>query len=255
MDNNNNFKGQCVLITGSSRGVGRACALAFAQAGARVAVHYTQDAEAAQRTLADLAGSGHVLLQADLADPQAARALVQQAHDALGQLDVLVNNAGIFLPHALDQLPFEAWLAVWQRTLAVNLTAAAACAYTAAEYMRPKGRGKIINIGSRGGYRGEPGQPGYGASKAGLHAMSQSMAQALGAYGITVHAIAPGFIETAMVRPHLQGAAGDAVRAQSPLNRVASVEDVAHAVLFLAGPAATFTTGCVLDLNGASYLH
>ncbi len=121
--------------------------------------------------------------------------------------------------------------------------------------MRVKGSGKIINIGSRGGYRGEPGQPGYGASKAGLHAMSQSMAQALGACGITVHAIAPGFIETAMVRPHLQGAAGDAVRAQSPLNRVASVEDVAHAVLFLASPAAIFTTGCVLDLNGASYLH
>lgn len=252
---NTAFSGQCVLITGSSRGVGRACALAFAQAGARVAVHYTQDAEAANRTLAELAGDGHIQLQADLADPQAARALVQRAYDAFGRLDILVNNAGIFLPHALDQLPFDEWLAVWQRTLAVNLTAAAACAYTAAEYMRVKGSGKIINIGSRGGYRGEPGQPGYGASKAGLHAMSQSMAQALGACGITVHAIAPGFIETAMVRPHLQGAAGDAVRAQSPLNRVASVEDVAHAVLFLASPAATFTTGCVLDLNGASYLH
>ncbi|HMQ46770.1 MAG TPA: SDR family NAD(P)-dependent oxidoreductase [Saprospiraceae bacterium] len=252
---NTAFSGQRVLITGSSRGVGRACALAFAAAGAKVVIHYHQDENAAHRTLEEMPGNGHLCLQANLEDPHSAHLLVQEAHTSLGGLDILVNNAGIFLPHAMDQLPFDEWLTLWQRTLAVNLTAAATCAYTAAEYMRQQGHGKIINIGSRGGYRGEPGQPGYGASKAGLHAMSQSMAQALGSYGITVHAVAPGFIETAMARPHLQGAAGDAVRAQSPLNRVATVQDVAHAVLFLASPEAAFSTGCVLDLNGASYLH
>ena len=96
---------------------------------------------------------------------------------------------------------------------------------------------------------------GYGAAKAGLHAMSSSLAQEVGGDGVTVHAIAPGFIETAMARPHLQGPAGAAVRAQSPLNRVATVEEVARAILFLASPDAQFTTGGVLDLNGASYLH
>lgn len=252
---NTAFSEQRVLITGSSRGVGRACALAFAAAGAKVAIHYHQDADAARQTLDQMPGQGHIALQANLEDPHSARLLVQEAHHSLGGLDILINNAGIFLPHAMDQLPFEEWLSRWQRTLAVNLTAAAACAYTAAEYMRERGQGKIIHIGSRGAYRGEPGQPGYGASKAGLHAMSQSMAQALGPFGITVHAVAPGFIETAMARPHLQGAAGDAVRAQSPLNRVATVQDVAQAVLFLASPEAVFSTGCVLDLNGASYLH
>ena len=121
--------------------------------------------------------------------------------------------------------------------------------------MRGRGGGKIVNIGSRGAYRGEAGQVGYGAAKAGLHSLTQSLAREVGAYGITVHAIAPGFIETAMGRPHLQGAAGEAVRAQSPLNRVARTDEVAAAVRYLVSDGAEFTTGSVLDLNGASYLH
>ncbi|MEL6143613.1 MAG: SDR family oxidoreductase, partial [Bacteroidota bacterium] len=144
---------------------------------------------------------------------------------------------------------------LFQKTITVNLTAAAAAAHAAARHMAYSGRGAIINVGSRGAFRGEAGQPGYGASKAGLHALSQSLAQSLGPHGITVHAVAPGFIETAMARPHLQGAAGDAVRAQSPLERVAKVEEIAQAILYLASEEARFTTGCVLDLNGASYLR
>lgn len=249
------FQHQRVLITGSSRGIGAAAAHLFAAAGARVAVHYHSQADAARAVVEALPGTGHTLLQADMADAAQVRTLVQTAAEQLGGLDILVNNAGIFLPHPVDAMPFDAWLAVWQQTLQTNLTGAAVAAFTAAEFMRAQGFGKIINVGSRGAFRGEAGQPGYGASKAGLHALGQSLAQALGPYGITVHSVAPGFVETAMARPHLQGAAGDAVRQQSPLNRVATVEDVAHAICFLAGPQALHTTGCILDINGASYLR
>ena len=250
------FAGRTALVTGSSRGVGAATARALAAAGARVCVHYHRGEAAARAVLAELPGSGHALLQADLSQPASARLLVDSAVTKLGHLDLLVNNAGIFRPHPVDgSLPFDDWLATFQLTLRTNLEGPAAASFQAIQHMRPRGRGCIINIGSRGAFRGEAGQPGYGAAKAGLHALSQSLAQAVGAAGITVHAIAPGFIETAMARPHLQGAAGAAVRAQSPLNRVATVEEVAAAVCYLASPAARFTTGCILDLNGGSYLR
>ena len=249
------FQDKRVLITGSSRGIGRATAQLFAEAGAVVTVHYQQNKAAGEACLASLPGHGHQLRQADLAQPQEVRTLVQEAAASMGGLDILVNNAGVFLPHTVDSMPFEEWLTVWQQTLNTNLTGAAIAAYTAAETMRTQGSGKIINVGSRGAFRGEAAQPAYGASKAGLHAMGQSLAQALGGYGITVHTVAPGFVETAMARPHLQGAAGEAVKKQSPLNRVATVLDVANAILYLASPEAEFTTGCILDLNGASYLR
>ena len=255
MEINSKFVNQRVLVTGSSRGIGRATALLFAGAGAKVAVHYHQNEQAAKATLAELPGEGHAVFQADMADAAQVRALVQGASDTLGGLDVLVNNAGVFLPHPFESTPYEEWLETWLRTINTNLTGAAVAAYTAAEYMKQQGHGKIINVGSRGAFRGEAGQPGYGASKAGLHAMGQSLAQALGPHGITVHTVAPGFVETAMARPHLQGEAGEAVKRQSPLNRVATVQDVAQAIYFLASPEAEFTTGCILDINGASYLR
>lgn len=255
MQANDKYANQRVLVTGSSRGIGRATAQLFAQAGAKVIIHYHQNKEAALEALASLDGGGHGLLQADLAESQAVRELVQAAAGKLGGLDILVNNAGVFLPHPFESTPYEEWLETWQRTINTNLTGAAVAAFTAAEFMKQQGHGKIINVGSRGAFRGEAGQPGYGASKAGLHAMGQSLAQALGPHGITVHTVAPGFVETAMARPHLQGEAGEAVKRQSPLNRVATVQDVAQAIFFLASPQAEFTTGCILDVNGASYLR
>ncbi len=250
------FSRRTALVTGSSRGVGAATARLLAEAGARICVHYNSDAAAAKEVLRSLNGSGHALLQADLSDPTAARRLIDSAHLKLGKLDILVNNAGIFRPHPVDgSLPFDTWLATFRETLNTNLVGPAAAAFQAIQHMREQGGGCIVNIGSRGAYRGEPGQVGYGAAKAGLHSLSQSLAVAVGGDNITVHAIAPGFIETAMARPHLQGEAGAAVRAQSPLNRVATVEEVARAVLYVASPAGRFTTGSVLDLNGGSYLR
>lgn len=250
------FSDRTALVTGSSRGVGAATARQLALAGARVCIHYHSGETEASKVLASLSGRGHAMLKADLSDARQARQLVADAISFLGRLDILVNNAGIFRPHPVDgSLPFEKWMATFRETLDTNLVGPAATSFTAIQHMREHGGGTIINIGSRGGYRGEAGQVGYGAAKAGLHSLTQSLAREVGGDGITVHAIAPGFIETAMTRPHLQGAAGDEVRAQSPLNRVATVGEVAYAVLYLASAPARFTTGGILDLNGASYLH
>jgi len=250
------FTNKTVLVTGSSKGVGAATARIMAKAGARVCVHYMGDVAGAKEVLGSLPGAGHTMLQADLSDPKAAKRLVDSAAAKLGRLDVLINNAGIFRGHPVDgSMAFEQWLGVFRQTLDTNLVGPAAAAFAAIQIMRRQGGGAIVNVGSRGAFRGEAGQVGYGAAKAGLHALSQSLAQAVGRDNITVHAVAPGFIETAMARPHLQGAAGDAVKAQSPLNRVATTEEVARAILYLASPEARFTTGAVLDINGASYLR
>ncbi|MEM7572541.1 MAG: SDR family oxidoreductase [Bacteroidota bacterium] len=250
------YTNKSVLITGASKGVGQATARAFAKAGARVCIHYATDQEGAKTTLNSLEGAGHCILQADLREASAARRLVDSCLAKLGGLDILVNNAGQFKPHPVIGTNSEDWLATFQATINLNLTAVAVGSHAAANHWAATGKGGVIvNVGSRGAWRGEEGQVGYGASKAGLHALSRSLARELGAHRIRVHALAPGFIETAMARPHLQGAAGEAVRAQSPLNRVATVDEIARAILWLASPDAEWGTGGVMDFNGASYLH
>jgi NAD(P)-dependent dehydrogenase (short-subunit alcohol dehydrogenase family) len=136
-----------------------------------------------------------------------------------------------------------------------NLLGPANTCYLAARHMMEQGGGRIVNVGSRGAFRGEPRNTSYGASKAGLHALGQSLAQELAPHNIYVTAVAPGFVEGGMASDVLAGPGGDAIRAQSPLNRVAKPEEVAHAVLFLASPGAEWLTGAVVDLNGASYLR
>jgi 3-oxoacyl-[acyl-carrier protein] reductase len=249
------MSGRAILVTGAGRGIGRAIAEAFAGQGDRVAVHYGNSAGPAAAVLDGLAGSGHVALQADLADPAAVRQLVDQACAALGGLDVLVNNAGIFTPHPITEVSYEQWQAAWQATLAVNLTGAANVTWCAVQHMIGRGGGRIINVSSRGAFRGEPGQPAYGASKAGLNAFGQSLARALAPHGIAVATVAPGYVETDMAARHLTGPSGDRIRAQSPFGRVAQPSEIAAAVLYLASPEAEWASGAILDLNGASYLR
>jgi 3-oxoacyl-[acyl-carrier protein] reductase len=246
---------RAILVTGAGRGIGRAIAEAFAGQGDRVAVHYGNSVGPAAAVLAGLPGSGHVALQADLADPAAVRQLVDQACGALGGLDVLVNNAGIFTPHPITEVSYEQWQAAWQATLAVNLTGAANVTWCAVQHMIGRGGGRIINVSSRGAFRGEPGQPAYGASKAGLNAFGQSLAWALAPHGIAVATVAPGYVETDMAARHLAGPPGDQIRAQSPFGRVAQPSEIAAAVLYLASPEAEWASGAILDLNGASYLR
>jgi 3-oxoacyl-[acyl-carrier protein] reductase len=243
------------LVTGASRGIGRAIAQAFAAAGDRVAVHHRDSAALAAEVLAGLPGAGHAVVQADLADPEAVRRMVDGAHDALGGLDVLVNNAGVFTPHPITDVSYEQWQAAWQDTLGVNLIGAANVTWCAVHHMVGNGGGRIVNVSSRGAFRGEPGQPAYGASKAGLNAFGQSLARALAPQGIAVATVAPGFVDTDMAAGHLDGPRGDEIRAQSPFDRVATAAEIAAAVLYLASPEAEWASGAILDLNGASYLR
>ena len=250
------MSGRAVLITGASRGIGRAIAAEFAAAGDRVAVHHRDSAELAERLVTELPGTGHTVVQADLADPEAVRAMVDLAAAKLGGLDILVNNAGVFTAHPITEASYQDWQDQWRATLGVNLVGAANAAWCAVRHMTAAGRGgRIVNVGSRGAYRGEPTHPAYGAAKAGLHALGQSLAVALAPHGISVASVAPGYVLTDMTAEELATPAGDAIRAQSPFNRVATPEEIAAAVVYLASPEATWSSGAVLDLNGASYLR
>lgn len=249
------FSGQRVLVTGASRGIGAEVARQFAAAGARVAMHYAHDATAADAVCDSLSGSGHLTTQADLSEPAGPQTLIKNVLEGFAGLDILVNNAGIFRPREFAAHDLESWRRDWRDTLRLNLDAAAELCFLAARAMRHAGGGRIVNISSRGAFRGEPEAPAYGASKAGLNALSQSLAQALAPANIFVGVVAPGFVETDMTREILGSPRGEAIRAQSPTGRVATPADVAHAVLFLASPGAEFATGTIIDVNGASYLR
>ena len=218
-------------------------------------MHYGARREQAEEVAATLPGEGHVVVGADLADPEAVRRMVDAAAEGLGGLEVLVNNAGIWEPHPITETTYEEWQRGFGRTLDINLVGAANATWCAVQHMVRGGGGSIVNVSSRGAFRGEPGQPAYGASKAGLIAFGQSLARALGPHGIVVSAVAPGFTETDMAAEELASERGDARRAESPLGRVATPEEVASAVVYLASPEAEFTSGTVLDVNGASYLR
>ena len=249
------FQDMVVLVTGGSRGIGRAVAEQFAAGGATVAVQFRADRRAAGETLAALGGDGHLSLQADVADPGQARSLVGRVLDQLGRIDVLVNNAGIYQANPVLGTGYEDWQRIWRQTVETNLIGPANLIHAVAPHMVAAGGGRIVNVSSRGAFRGEPDHPAYGASKAGLNSLGQSMAKALGGHGIYVTTVAPGFVETDMAAPALEGPGGDAIRAQSPLRRAATAEEVARVVVFLATPGAESTTGAIVDVNGASYLR
>lgn len=243
-----------VLVTGASRGIGRAIAAAFASRGDRVAIHHRNSGVLATQLRDGLPGKGHVVVQADMTDPSAVEAMVSAAAEGLGGLDVLVNNAGGgFGPHPILETSYESWQRQWRHTVDTNLIGAANASWCAVRHMRPGGR--IVNVSSRGAFRGEPDVPAYGASKAGLNSLGQSLAVALAPHGIAVATVAPGFVETDLTNEHLKPPRGDEIRAQSPFNRVARAEEVAAAVVWLASPEAEWASGAILDLNGASYLR
>jgi 3-oxoacyl-[acyl-carrier protein] reductase len=246
---------RAVLVTGASRGIGAAVAREFAAAGDRVAVHYSASRGAAEEVAGSLAGDGHVVVGADLADPDAVRAMVGDAAHGVGGLDVLVNNAGVFMAHPITETTYEEWQRAWRDTLAVNLLGAANVTWCAVPHMIEAGGGRIVNVSSRGAFRGEPDQPAYGASKAALVAFGQSLARALGPHRIAVTTVAPGWTATDMAAETLAGPRGDEIRADSPLGRIAEPRDVARAVLYLASPGAQMASGTVLDINGASFLR
>ncbi len=243
------------LVTGASRGIGRAIAIELAASGFRVAVHYNTNLTAARETLAALTGSGHVLLKADLTDPYNVRVLAVEALADLGdRVDVLVHNAGIYEPTPLLSGTFADWQVAMQRQMQVNFWAGAELARALAPAMADAGWGRIIQISSRAGQRGEAGFAGYAASKAAQISLTKSLAMELGPVGIGCFAVAPGWIETEMAADAL-AERGDSIRAEIPLGRVATPQDVSALVGFLVTPAADYLSGQTIDVNGASYLR
>lgn len=246
------------LVTGASRGIGRSIAQKLAARGLRVAVHFQKNRDAAEAVCAALPGTGHAVFQADLLETGEAERLFRDVRTAFGRVDLLVNNAAIFEEHAISDgdTTFDWWTAAWERALAANLLSPAQLSFLAARDMRARGQGgRIVNISSRGAFRGEPRSPAYGASKAGLNALGQSLAKALAPERILVFTVAPGWVSTEMAAEHLAGARGAEIVRDIPLGRVAEAEEVARTVAWLALDAPESMTGCIVDLNGASYLR
>jgi len=249
-----NFAGKHVLVTGGSRGIGLEISKAFAKAGAKVIMVYRSNVSRAEESIQQLEGASHTHISCDVSDASQVAQLFDQIRGGYGSIDIVVNNAGIGFHHPIDESSYEQWQMGWGQILGTNLIGPANVSYQAAQMMIKQGSGRIINISSRGAYRGEPEQPAYGASKAGLNALTQSLSQRLAPYGIFVGALAPGFVETELAHDRLQGLPGDRIKSQSPMNRVAQPEEVAQATLLMAA-ANTWMTGGIWDINGASYLR
>ena len=232
-----------IFATGTSRGIGKAIFDRFAAEDVRIIGHRSTDAD--DRSVA-----------ADLTDPTAPRRIWEQALELLdGRIDVLVNNAGIFEAASIDA-PDIAWTEAWNRTMQINLTASAELCRLAVLHFRRHGGGRLVNIASRAAHRGDsPAHWHYAASKAGMVAMTKTIARGYAAENILAFAISPGFTMTGMADEYLASRGGEKLLADIPLGRVAEPQEIADAVKFLALDAPASMTGAVLDINGASYVR
>ncbi len=248
------LENKVALITGSSRGIGKAIATFYAEAGASLVLHYNKAEEKARNLMNSLPGE-HMIYCADKSDPEVLEEMVRAAIEKFGRIDILVNNAGIYKEFDALELSYEEFRRNFLETIDVNLNGPANLSYLVAREMKKNGSGKIINITSRGAFRGEPTSWPYGAAKAGLNSLGQSMAKNLAPFNIKVFTIAPGFVETDMTITMLKGPEGAEKKAQSPLNRAADPDEIARLATFLAADGNDYMTGCIIDINGASYLR
>lgn len=252
---NIDFSEKTVLITGASRGIGRATAIRFAESGANIIIHYKDFSKGALNTLDRLPQGKHFLMKADLTNPEDVENLVTKSLKKAGKIDVLVNNAGIYKECRLHDCSYAEWQKNFDETFRTNIYGPANLTFLVAKHMAGHGGGKIINVSSRGAFRGEPNAPAYGASKAALNQFSQSIACLMAPDNVFVYVVAPGFVETDMSKNILKSPMGSEIKKQSPLNRVAKPEEVADAIILLASSHTDFMTGSIIDINGASYLR
>lgn len=241
------LQGQAALVTGASRGIGRACALALARRGAAVAVGYRERADQAEAVAAEIRAIGGeaFTLPGDLTDDGTCRATVAAAAERFGRLDILVNNAGT----ALEKLFIDTGPAEWAEQIAIHLGSLYACTQAALPHMLARHYGRIINIGSIWGMTGAAGEVAYSTAKAGQHGFTRALAKELGPSGITVNAVAPGAIDTDM-NAAMTGADLERWLEQTPVGRLGTAEEVAEVVAFLALPGSGFVTGQIWSPNG-----
>lgn len=249
-----NLTGKRILVTGASRGIGRAAAQAMAQAGAQVIVHYAQSEHTAEALAASL-GNGSKAIRANLANPQEVMHLFDESIAHMGGLDVLVNNAGIAIGIPDDAADGE-WLETWEKTFAVNTTAVALLCKLAVAHFKVVGGGRIITISSRAAFRGDTADYlAYAASKGALVALTRSIARAYGKQRITAFNVAPGFVRTDMAQDFMDQYGEAYALNDIALPELTRPEDLAPTLVFLASGLADHATGCTIDINAGSYVH
>lgn len=244
------LEGRAALVTGGSRGIGRAIATALAAEGAAVAVNYRSAAGEAEEVVAEITGSGGkaVAVAGDVADPEQAQQVVDQAIAGLGDLHVLVNNAGI----ARDVLIYNMEPADWLDVMRVNFGGVFNCTKAAMNHFMPQRDGVIVNISSVMGERGWIGQSNYSASKGAVNAFTRCAAVELARFGVRVNAVLPGFAPTDLVAGLVEKDGGKGIKKQLPLRALGKVEEVARVVTFLAGPDSSYMTGALVPVDGGA---
>ncbi len=243
-----------ILVTGASRGIGKAIALQLQQSGARVAAHYQKNEQAA-KALAQVSDPEIHLFKADFNQPVQVAQLFQEVMDTLDGLDVLINNAGLATYSPLTSTDLD-WLRNWEHTLQVNLASAALLCKKAIPVFQAQQKGIIINISSRAAFRGDtPEYLAYAASKGGLVSLTRSLARAYGKEGIIAFNVAPGFVRTDMAQDFIDQYGEDRVVSDIALDKLTQPEDVAPTIAFLASGQANHATGATIDINAGSYVH
>ncbi|KPL12633.1 hypothetical protein AMJ74_06470 [candidate division WOR_3 bacterium SM1_77] len=246
--------GNVMLVTGGAGGIGAPIVRHLAECGATIAIHYNQKAEDAKK-LAVEAGNDSRVFHADLSEPKNGVVLFQDVLNAYGRLDVLVNNAGVYL-RSPNEIEIDDWITCWNRTIAINLTAAGVLCREAVNYFKKHKGGRIINIASRAAFRGDyEDYFAYAASKGGMVALSRTIARTYGKYNIKSFVIAPGFVRTPIVDRYMKEHGAESIMQELALAELTQPSDVAPTVVFLASGLMDHATGCTIDINAGSYIR
>lgn len=250
-----NLSGLNILVTGASRGIGKALATKLAEAGATIAVHYNKNVRDAEN-LAHILGNESKAFQADLSKQDEAAKLFERVILEMGSIEVLINNAGVAKSAAMDAKDDD-WIASWDETMMVNLTSAGIlCKKAVQHFLERKAAGRIINIASRAAFRGDEAEYiAYAASKAGLVSLTRSIARSYGKDGVKTFVIAPGFVRTDMSQEFMQQYGEEHAKGDIALERLTEPKDIAPLVTFIASGMADHATGATFDVNAGSYLH
>lgn len=250
-----NLSGLNILVTGASKGIGKAISTKLAEAGASIAIHYNEGIREAEN-LASIIGNQSRPFQADLSKEGEAGKLFERVSLEMGSVEILINNAGVALPTKMDA-PEKDWLDVWNTTMMVNLTSAAMLSKKAIEhFLQRRAAGRIINIASRAAFKGEKEEyAAYAASKAGLVSLTHTIARNFGKDGIKAFSIAPGFVRTNMAQQFMQEFGEEYAKEDLALERLTEAKDISPLVTFIASGMADHATGSTFDVNAGSYIH